>query len=119
MSMADPASSTAAGFLGVKYAVLVAGFAGGVISLAYLQELSRGQMVIAVLAGSACAGYLTPVAIPVLAGAMGIAATPHLENAAAFLLGLTSMNIIPGLLRLSEIFRRDPAGVLRGRKNRP
>lgn len=112
--MADP-SSTAAGVLGVKYSALVAGFAGGVISLAYLKELTKAQMVIAVIAGSASAGYLTPVAIPMLARAIGIDASPAFENAAAFLLGLTSMNLIPGLLHLSEIFRRDPAGALRGK----
>jgi len=116
--MADP-SSTAAGVLGVKYSALVAGFAGGVISLAYLKELTRAQMVIAVIAGSASAGYLTPVAIPMLARAVGIDATPAFENAAAFLLGLTSMNLIPGLLHLSEIFRRDPAGAIRGKDGQP
>lgn len=113
--MAEPATAAAGGMLGVKYAALVAGFAGGVISLAFLRELNRAQMVLAVLAGSACAGYLTPVAIPMLARAVGIEPTPALENAAAFLLGLTSMNLIPGLMRLSEIFRRDPAGALRGK----
>lgn len=112
--MADPA-----GFLGVKYSVLVAGFAGGVISLAYLKELTRAQMVIAVVAGSACAGYLTPVAIPMLARAVGIEASTAFENAAAFLLGLTSMNLIPGFLHLSEIFRRDPAGAIRGKDGQP
>lgn len=113
--MAEPATAAAGGMLGVKYAALVAGFAGGVVSLAFLRELNRAQMVLAVLAGSACAGYLTPVAIPMLARAIEIDATPALENAAAFLLGLTSMNLIPGLMRLSEIFRRDPAGALRGK----
>lgn len=113
--MPDPTTTAAGGVLGVKYAALVAGFAGGVISLAYLKKLSRTEMVLAVLAGSACAGYLTPVAIPVIAGALSIPPTPHLENAAAFLFGLTSMNIIPGLIRLSEVFRRDPAGMLRGK----
>ena len=112
--MADP-SATAAGVLGVKYSVLVAGFAGGVISLAYLKELTRLQMVIAVFAGSASAGYLTPLAIPMIAGAVGIAPGAAFENAAAFLLGLTSMNLIPGLIHLSEIFRRDPASALRGK----
>lgn len=116
--MADP-SSTAAGVLGVKYSALVAGFAGGVISLAYLKELTKAQMVLAVLAGSASAGYLTPVAIPMLARAVGIEASPAFENAAAFLLGLTSMNLIPGVLHLSEIFRRDPAGLIRGKDAQP
>jgi len=116
--MADP-SSTAAGVLGIKYSALVAGFAGGVISLAYLKELTRAQMVIAVVAGSASAGYLTPVAIPLLARAVGIEASTAFENAAAFLLGLTSMNLIPGVLHLSEIFRRDPAGAIRGKDGQP
>lgn len=117
--MAEPATAAAGGMLGVKYAALVAGFAGGVVSLAFLRELNRAQMVLAVLAGSACAGYLTPVAIPMLARAISIEPTPALENAAAFLLGLTSMNLIPGLMRLSEIFRRDPAGAIRGKDGQP
>lgn len=113
--MAEPATAAAGGMLGVKYAALVAGFAGGVISLAFLRELSRTQMVLAVLAGSACAGYLTPLTIPMLARAAGVEPTPAMENAAAFLLGLTAMNIIPGVMHLSEIFRRDPASALRGK----
>ncbi len=117
--MAEPASAAAGGILGVKYAALVAGFAGGVVSLAYLRELSRAQMVLAVLSGAACAGYLTPVAIPLIAGAIGVAATPALENAAAFLVGLTSMNLIPGLMHLSERFRRDPGAALQGKDRQP
>lgn len=107
--MTEPAS-----VLGVKYASLVAGFAGGVISLAYLRQMSNLQMCLAVVAGSACAGYLTPVMMPVLVHLAGIQPSPALENAAAFLLGLTSMNLIPGLLKLSEIFGRDPAGTIAG-----
>lgn len=117
--MADIETSHQVGVLGVKYSALVAGFAGGVVSLAYLKELTRPQMVLAVLAGSASAGYMTPVAIPLLARAIGIDASPAFENAAAFLLGLTSMNIIPGILRLSEIFRRDPVGAMRGKDGNP
>lgn len=117
--MAEPASTAAGGLLGVKYAALVAGFIGGVISLAFLRELDRMQMALAVLAGTACAGYLTPVAIPMIARAVGIESSESLENVAAFLLGLTAMNIIPGVLRLSEIFRRDPAGAVRGKDAQP
>lgn len=115
--MAEP-SSTYAGVLGVKYAALVAGFIGGVISLAFMRELDRPKMVLAVLAGTATAGYMTPVAIPIIARAVGIEPTSALENVAAFLLGLTAMNIIPGVMRLSEIFRRDPARAVRG-KDKP
>ena len=107
--MADP---VAADLLGVKYATLVAGFAGGVVSLAYLKEMTKPQMILAVLTGSAVAGYLTPIAIPVLARAAGIDAAPSLENAAAFLLGLTAMNIIPAIVRLSEIVRSNPKALI-------
>lgn len=116
--MADP-SSTYAGILGVKYATVVAGFAGGVASLIWLKELTKAQMLLAVFTGAASAGYMTPVAIPLLARAIGAEATPALENSAAFLVGLCSMNIIPGVMRLSEIFRRDPAGAIRGRDEQP
>lgn len=109
--MTEPATGS---FLGVKYASLVAGFAGGVISLAYLRSLTHGQMVLAVISGTACAGYLSPVLLPALAHLTGITLTAPIENAAAFLLGLTSMNIVPGLLKLSELFGRDPAGLISG-----
>ena len=115
--MAEPHSTGA--FLGVKYAALVAGFAGGVASLAFLRELDRTQMVLAVLSGSVCAGYLTPFALPIIARGAGFEPTSEMENAAAFLVGLTAMNIVPGLIRLSEIFRRDPAGALRGKDGQP
>jgi len=111
--MAEPHSTV--GFLGVKYSALVAGFVGGVISLGFLRELDRLQMALAVLAGTACAGYLTPIAIPMLARAAGIDSTVEMENVAAFLIGLTAMNIIPGVMRLSETFRRDPSAALHGK----
>lgn len=98
--MPDPTAAGAA--LGLKYASLVAGFAGGVVSLSYMRSMSRMQMSAAVVAGTCVAGYLTPLAalywnIPV-----------ETENAVAFLLGLTSMNIVPGIVRLSSAFRRNP-----------
>jgi len=110
-----PEPHSTAGFLGVKYSALVAGFIGGVISLGFLRELDKLQMALAVLAGTACAGYLTPIAIPMLARAAGVEPSMEMENVAAFFLGLTAMNIIPGLIHLSDFFRRDPATALRGK----
>lgn len=115
--MAEPHS--AAGFLGVKYSALVAGFIGGVISLGFLRELDKLQMALAVLSGTACAGYLTPIAIPLIASAAGVEPSAEMENVAAFFLGLTAMNIVPGVIHLSEIFRRDPANALRGKDSPP
>jgi 2-keto-3-deoxy-6-phosphogluconate aldolase len=55
----------------------------------------------------------------VIAHAIGTEVTPNLENAAAFLLGLTAMNIIPGVMRLSEIFRRNPGAALGRQQDTP
>lgn len=81
---------------GVKGAVAAAGFAGGVVSLSYMRNLTRTQAVLAVLTGTATASYLTPVAVhywdlPVA-----------LENGVGFLMGLCAMHIIPAALRASE-----------------
>lgn len=96
------------GYLGMKTSVMVAGFAGGVVSLSYLRELTCLQMVMAVLAGTVTSGYLTPLA------QHWITMPTEAENAVAFLLGLTAMNIVPGFLKLSEIFRRDPRSFFGG-----
>lgn len=113
--MAEPHTTAAAGVLGVKYAALVAGFAGGVVSLGFLRELDRRQMVLAVFTGAACGGYLTPLAMPVIARAMGIDVSVEMEGAAAFLVGVSAMNIIPAVIHLSEFLRRNPTQALRGK----
>lgn len=101
--MADPTPILQAesGVLGVKLASLVAGFAGGVVSLSFVRQLSRWQAILAVLTGSLSAGYLTPVVQLYLPSAVP-------EPTLAFLVGLTSMNLIPGILALSDRFKRDP-----------
>lgn len=77
--------------LGVKLSTLVAGFAGGIVSLAFLQGLSRPQAIGAVVVGTLSAAYLTPFAVDKL----GIA--PTLQNGAAFVIGLCAMSIIPAV----------------------
>ena len=96
-----------AGALGVKLASLVAGFAGGVVSLSFVRELTQLQAVLAVLTGSLCAGYLTPVMALYLPAVLP-------EPTLAFLVGLTSMNLIPGILHLSDRFRTDPGSFGKG-----
>lgn len=105
--MSEPVSSTIGGMLGVKYGTLVAGAIGGLISLHHIEELSGWGRMLAILSGMAVAGYGTPVMDAWLD------LSPSLENAVAFFLGLTAMNIIPGLLKVSELFRNDPLGFIR------
>jgi len=86
--MSEPITSA----IGVKLTTLVAGFAGGVVSLAFIQNLSRWQAVMAVVVGALTANYLTPLAVDRL----GVT-RPEFQNGMAFLVGLLAMNIIPAL----------------------
>ena len=80
------------GALGVKLSSTVAGFAGGVVSLAFVQKLNRWQALCAVVVGAATASYFTPVAVDKL----GIV-QPDFVNCTAFVIGLCGMNIVPAV----------------------
>lgn len=94
---------------GIKAATTIAGFAGAVVSLQAIKPLTRLQAGLAVITGALVAAYGTPVA------AHYLSLSAELQNGVAFFLGLTSMHIVPGLLRIGEVFRNDPVGFLRGR----
>lgn len=85
--MTEPLSSV----IGVKLGSTIAGFAGGVVSLAFVQGLTRTQAVMAVVVGSLSAAYLTPL----VAAKLNI--TPELQNGAAFVIGLCAMSVIPAV----------------------
>lgn len=106
--MPDPTVQASA--IGLKIAYIVAGFMGGVISLSFIKQLNGWQAFIAVFTGSISAGYGTPIAVYYITGLQ----SPALENGAAFVIGLTAMNIIPGIVKLSEVFRRDPSSFIKG-----
>lgn len=91
--MTEPVSTTALGILGIKPAQMVAGLIGGVISLAFVRDLKRWQMALAVLAGGGCASYLTPV----LASYLHLGDNLQAQNGMAFVLGLCGMNIVPAV----------------------
>lgn len=85
--MSDPIATA----IGVKLSSTVAGFAGGVVSLAFVQGLTRTQAVMAVLVGSLTAAYLTPAVVAKLA------ISAELQSGAAFVIGLCAMSIIPAI----------------------
>ena len=111
--MAEPSlTNPDASWLGVKLAWLVAGFAGGVVSLSFIKGLTPFQGVLAVFTGVVSSAYLTPVAMSVF----GTIAGQPAENGVSFVIGLSAMNIIPGVLKLSEIFKRDPRSFFAGKE---
>lgn len=104
--MADPNSIPPEGaWLGVKLATAVAGFAGGIVSLSFVRNLTPGQGVLAVFTGCASASYLTPLALHHI---FNVSDNRPLENGVAFLIGITAMNLIPGFIKLSQMWKRDP-----------
>ncbi|MDZ7789742.1 MAG: hypothetical protein U5L08_04460 [Xanthomonadales bacterium] len=109
--MTEPAS-TVVGFFGFKYAALIAGAAGAVVSLRYIDDLSMFGRVLAVLTGTLTAGYGSPAA------GQWLSISQPTENAIAFVLGLTAMNLIPGLLKLSQLFASDPLSFIRAQHDR-
>ena len=88
--------------LGIKAGSVVAGFVGGVVSLSMLRDLTPMRALGTVLCGTACAAYLTPIALE-YTGLSGSS-----EHALAFFLGVCGMNGVAGLFKLSERFKMNP-----------
>lgn len=101
---------------GVKLIWLMAGFAGGLVSLRYVDTASAWQKCLSVITGTASAAYLSPILIE-LAGSFEIAGknlelSNSVEGSIAFLVGVTAMNLIPGFVKLSAVFRNNPEKLL-------
>lgn len=76
--------------IGIQIGVLIAGFAGGLVSLQNMKGLSRWQVIGTLFTSLAVAGYGTPLLVEEL----GIH-TEATKYGAGFLLGLCAMRIIP------------------------
>jgi hypothetical protein len=103
--MPEPIATAAAAtakVAGVELTLLVAGFAGSVVTLSYIRELKKSQAVMAVLTGALCAAYLTPVAMHYLS------IPEELKYGAGFLIGVVSMHLIPLILAVAERYRNKP-----------
>lgn len=84
----DPQTATES-IIGVKYGTLFAAFFGAAVSLSYTKELTRPQMIGAVIVGTAVSVYGAPLALH-YAG-LGEA----LERPVSFFIGLCAMRGIP------------------------
>jgi hypothetical protein len=94
--MTEPASTTAAGVLLAKYGITIAGFAGAILSLTFLQGLTRKQAFWAFMTGFGSAVFCTPLAI----GFFHLEPGGETQYGVAFLIGLLAMNIIPVLKKI-------------------
>ena len=90
--------------LGINLYYLLAGFAGGVVNaLRQGHGLLRGLP--GTIAGSLTAAYLTPLAVLYLPGTVG----PNIERATAFVLGLTGLAVIEGIIVKVDTWRKNPS----------
>jgi len=90
--------------IGTKISAIVAGFVGGVVSLAMIRDLTPKVAITTVIGGTACATYLTPLIIDYfqLGGS-------NLVHPLSFLTGICGMNIVAGVHKISERFKANPS----------
>jgi hypothetical protein len=95
--MKDLADNSVLALLGIKVSYALAGFFGGVVSLYFLQGLTRTRAWISVLAGLLTATYGTPVACIYF----NINQTEY-QTGLAFVLGLTAMSVLPAVTSIVD-----------------
>lgn len=81
---------------GLKPALLLAGFLGGVASLRFIQGLNTPQALSAVFTGAVGANYGTPAILAY------ISVPESLHYPLAFIVGLTALNTVPLIIKWSE-----------------
>lgn len=96
---------------GVKIFTLVFGVIGAALGIAYTTPpMSRREMAAALLAGLACAAIGPQILLHYMAlPSWG-------TNAAAFVLGIGGMFIVPGILKAWRAFAADPLSLLNRNK---
>lgn len=104
--------------LGVKVSTALAGLAGGVARVVFIGQsspLSWKRALGLIMLGAISAGYITPLI------GLAIALPPEgpLERGIGFLVGLASMGMIEGLLRLIDWLREDPGRLVDIIRRRP
>jgi hypothetical protein len=79
--------------LGLKYATLVGGFLGAMVSLKFIEGLGLYQRGTTVLAGTVVSAYCTPIIVSYLE------LTPKMEGGIAFLCGLFGMSFTGAVIK--------------------
>ena len=94
-------------FANERLPTIAAGVIGGILTVAMLPKITFRVFVLAILGGGACAAYMTPLVVEYL----GLQSR-NLEYSIAFLLGISGMHIVAGVLNVGKRFRDDPAAVI-------
>ncbi len=84
---------------GIKFATLLFAFLGSAVSLSYAKEMTRFQMLVAIISGTAVSVSATPLVLHYLT------LTDSMERAIAFFAGLVAMRFVPVLFAWVERLR--------------
>ncbi len=96
-----------ASILGAKYATLIAGLFGSIVSLSFIKELTILRMWMSLLVGLSTALYGTPLA-------MFYSSLPkELNNGVAFFIGIFAMAFISVCFKLLDLAGQDPFGTIK------
>lgn len=95
LAVAALAATTAASMAGVQYMHVVAGIAGGVISLWFVRDAGVMRSWIAIVSGVSLATFGGPFFGPLVAGWAG-APVPQTSNLVALMLATFSVDILAG-----------------------
>ncbi len=111
-------------FLGIAYDQALAGTVGGVVSLAFVRDLTPLKVWLAIFTGFACSAYLTSsltrLAISLIEKFIGPIQPARQDLlAVAFVLGLLGVYLVAGFVKLAERFGTDPLDLIRRIRNGP
>lgn len=93
--------------LGIKVGPAIASATGAICSLIFSRGLSPIKAILSVFGGFVTSVYMAPT----VAQYFNIIGPG--ENGIAFLLGTVGMNVVIGLVHLTEKFRENPIGMLK------
>lgn len=82
--------------LGIKLSVVIAGLIGGIVSLTYHTKVSFLKALALIAAGASTAAYLHPIV------AHYLSTDDRFSSGIGFLLGLTSMKLIGGIMTSAD-----------------
>lgn len=97
------ADDTLFGGVGAPWVKIIAGFAGSVLALAFLKDLSRWQMLVNAGGGGAAAAFMSPAII----AWVGMKEDGW-QNFTIFLTGLLSMSFLAGVMVIAKTWRENP-----------
>ncbi|MDP2398860.1 MAG: hypothetical protein Q8M53_10945 [Burkholderiales bacterium] len=109
-------------FLGIAYDQALAGTVGGVVSLAFIRDLTPVKVWLAIFTGFACSAYLTATLsrLGITLVEKFVGPMKHERGdllAVSFILGLLGVYLVAGVVKLADRFGTDPLDLIRRIRN--